>query len=84
MIILTRMTRSDVADRLGQRPCGDDFEQANNVLPDWANVAYSPTEMAAHGVKHSSIMWAWLRCRHRGGRRRLATLPKTRSPSLKR
>ena len=59
--MITAMTYETVARELGERPCVDDFKQACDVLPDWKNTAYTPTEMAAHGVKYSSIMWAWMR-----------------------
>ena len=59
--VFKALTRHDVANLLGQRPCVDDFKQANSVLPNWDTIAYTPTEMAEYGVKRSSIIWAWMR-----------------------
>ena len=59
--MIKAMTYNTVARELGERPCADDFKQACEVLPDWKTTAYTPTEMAAHGVMHSSIIWAWAR-----------------------
>lgn len=54
------MTYHDVATGLGERPCVDDFKQACKALPDWKTTAYTPSQMAEHGVHHSSILWAWM------------------------
>jgi hypothetical protein len=55
------LTQTDVAHGLSERPCKNGFREACEKLPDWKDTAYSPSEMAEHGVHHDDIMWVFLR-----------------------
>ena len=55
------LTQLNVSRDLDERPCVEDFREACGQLPNWKTTAYTPTEMSAHGVKTSSIVWAFCR-----------------------
>jgi hypothetical protein len=55
------LTQTDVAHGLSERPCKNGFRGACEKLPDWKATAYSPREMAEHGVSLNDIIWAFLR-----------------------